>query len=203
MKLPTWFSSTKKAAAAPPTTAELATKVAEAQEAHTAALSRVEAARAELAANRTESAAQALREAKAEVGDVEEMLAILSADHAAAVGRDSEAELARLNAEADAMELELSPERIDSEERLLLEQEIAAWSRLLEIRDRRKAHCEGHEERVAAYVRLCTTLGREPNSTRNHVGLDVPVRAALKEMAQTATGYRRRFIEHLGRIPAL
>lgn len=198
MKLPSWFSSTKKAAAAPPTTAELATKVAEAEEAHRAALTRVEGARAELANDRTESAAQALRAAKAEAEDVGEMLAILRADLATAQRRDADAELARLNAEADALESDLAPNMRDAEEERLIEAEVAAWTSVVDARLAREAHCAEHDVRCEVYRRLCERLMRTPSPTRNHQDI-FPVRKVLEEMAGKASGARRRLISSLAR----
>lgn len=198
MKLPSWFSSTKKAAAAPPTTAELATRVTEAEGAHSAALARVGGARAELATDRTESAAEALRSAKVAVEDIEEMLKILRADLAAAQGRDAEAELARLKAEADALELDLAPNMRDAEEERLIEAEVAAWTSVVDARLAREAHCAEHDVRCEVYRRLCEQLTRTPSPTRNHRDI-FPVRQALEEMAGEASGARRRVINSLAR----
>lgn len=197
MQLPAWFSAPKKANK-PPTSAEIAAKLAEAENDLRAAGERVEAARDRLAAERSDAAREALRAAKLEVDDVTEMLAILRGDQAAAAARDAEAERARLSAEADGLEDELNASVPDAEGERLLAAEVDAWRVLVEIRIARTEHQTARERRLEIYRRLCAQLDRSPVATRNGVGLIPPVREALKNLAQQAgQGPRRDLIANI------
>lgn len=198
MKLiPAWFSAPKKTEK-PPSSAEIATKLAEAELDHRAAEARVDAARARLAAERTDAAREALRAAKLEFDDVGEMLAILRSDQAAAAARDAEAERARLSSEADGLEDQLNANVPDAEGERLLAAEVDAWSKLIELRIARAEHQAERERRVERYRRLCAQLDRSLVATRNGVGLVFPVREALESLAkQAGQGSRRDLIANI------
>jgi len=183
MRLPAWFSSTKKSASTPPTTEELEAKVVAAEQAHTAAVARVEAARADLATDRSEGAAQALREAKAEVEDVVEMLAILRADHGAALERAAAVRREQELAQAEAEGLALT---VRDEEQSLLREENEAWRRLIDVRLKRDAAFAARERRMDAYRSLCNRLELDPAPIHNSLDVPFSAREALRVMAREA-----------------
>ena len=105
LKLPNWFSTSKKADLS---SAEVALKVQTAVDAHAAAQARVEEAQVTLAAERSAPALEALRAAKDDAENVALMLAILREDQQAAIDRERERHLATVRKRRDEARAERS-----------------------------------------------------------------------------------------------
>jgi len=185
----TWFT---KRADKPQSAADVAGKLAEAQSELQAAEQRVEQARGALAAERSDGAREALREAKLAVEDILEMVAVVRAEHAQALERDAAADLARRNAKAFAMEAELSPTKRDESAEELFKLEMAALEGLIDARLRREEQLVAFERRIIDYRAFCKEIDREPKALRNHPGGAHRVRKALETLAQEAGPGPRR-----------
>lgn len=198
MKLPTWFKKTTPAAtgapraAAAPTAASLAESVAEAESSLAAALQRVDAARATLGHQRTEEALKGVQEAKAAADDIEEMLAVLRADHATAVEREAAGARAELERQCADLEAQLTVDAILMASRDLAQQEAKAILELATIRKNRLQRVAHYTSLQTQHQRLLFRLGKiqvlgTSNGNADQAGSPVPVVEAFKGLLRASS----------------
>ncbi len=191
LQLRSWFQKPAKTAK-PVTAADLATHVAEAERDLDAALDSVDTARVKLAEQRTEEALQALRDAKAAAGDVDEMLTVLRADHATAVEREAAAARSELERQAADTGAQLTVAAIREDSVPLAKAEAAAILALAIVRKQRLDRVAHFRKLHDAHAQILFRLGQIehlPTGTGNVEIAAAPdaVIAHLDELVRSST----------------
>lgn len=172
MKLPPFFSSKPSA---PETAAELAVKVAEAEQAHRAALEVVEAARSTFAAERTEAAQAVHKKARDAAADLADMLSILRDEHAAAGAKEAAEERARLEAKLRALTEKTSRASILAAGREQAELEARLLIQVAQCRIRRRELRDWFRQQESERFRVALALDPKAKSPGTNSEADAAI----------------------------
>lgn len=172
MKIRDWFTKRSKPAASPGadtaaetpiTAADLAEKVTEAERDLDVALTQVEAARIALGETRTEEALQALRDAKTAASDLEEMVAVMRADHFAAIEQEAAERRADLERRSAELGSQVTATAILAATAHLVDREAELLIELAKVRRQRVRHAGQFRSMYHQHLQLLLQLGAGPD----------------------------------------